>query len=1142
MDLPFRPSNLSPKEPEVPEPRPAARGRFPRATLIFILAVVGACAPAPAALGAAPRTTPKPSGPPIGVFGSSGYMEQVEAARRAYEREEAARRTPEARQNRTVSRTSYRDLSAAEALTVGRERLPEIVLADRLDPVRLKPGQRIARFLGDFAARLDNGPGEPTTVLQSTMPIAAENERGEKAPIDLRLADTGRGFAPANPLDETRLGDTAASALSLEDAGVSMNVPGAPAPGLEVKDKLFYANVGTGADTDLVLQPTPGGTQASFILRSEDSPETLQMELDVPEGAQARLFDPQAESSIAGGPPQPSSGVEVVRAGRRIVQIAPAFAYDDDNQPIPVRYELLGRRLSIHVDFRDKDVKFPITVDPYFTQPFRPANCWTVWARGWNYREAGWNGYAAVGRQGNQPFSFFCDGAVGPALYMQATTNPGYVEYDNMNWYWKAPPNTFITQAAFTTFGINVNSYLHEGIMQANHANWDDNPTVEFNSFPQWTYRWHCAGGPSCPFAPATTSENNEATSGMAMTGPSDWGRGMAPTLAINYGVFNVYDRNDPYISSYSLVPSTHQDGWFKANEIAGLASVSAGDIGLGVYQVAVARANGSLVAGAATGLFCSTVDGAYASQGEPPCPRNRTTSVGVNTNELTEGNNTLYAIARDVVDHVTPITGPGFTVKVDKTAPRLSISGPLRDGEDLNGDDSYPLIVQAYDDRSQTVSSGVQRIEIWVDGAHRRTTTQSSPCPDDGCPLDDFFDMGAAPGSHQIIVKVFDKAGNEASDTWNVVIGSGPPNTTADPTVDEMVLNAALEPYPADEDCEASAPAIDTTEPQQVVEGTWPGGTEKTEVFADGSYTVTRCGATGQLAIRQHVEAVEVPTGATQYLATETVEPAPGGGLVATSSVLPDADDPVFATDWQAHGADALAEVVSPTAGTNLPSPSPPEETESENPTMAAFPYESGCDTRNYARVRPPAVWPQVNNIAGPQFRVNNQSLPRARANARIIDGEQSWNTTYDACRQPLRHDFRARYQGFTTARANRYGDGQDVVDFGNLGDLGRCDLALACGKNFAIPVNGGWRMVESDIRFDGRNDGGRFYTGAGRDVPSGLFDLWGVAAHEWGHSAGLGHSPNPTQTMVSDLYAGVNNYRTLGLSDVVGVNNLYR
>jgi hypothetical protein len=155
--------------------------------------------------------------------------------------------------------------------------------------------------------------------------------------------------------------------------------------------------------------------------------------------------------------------------------------------------------------------------------------------------------------------------------------------------------------------------------------------------------------------------------------------------------------------------------------------------------------------------------------------------------------------------------------------------------------------------------------------------------------------------------------------------------------------------------------------------------------------------------------------------------------------------------------------------------------------------------------------------------FRVNttNLDLPDAAVPPALIAGAGAWTTQTNA-------SFQFQYAGTSTVTTNTY-DGVNVVMFRNASS----GSAIAT----AYWWSSGSRIIDADIVFwDGAF---RFFTGS--TGCSGGFYLEDIAAHEFGHALGLGHSAVAGATMYPSVSSCATGNRTLDADDISGVEALY-
>jgi len=167
-------------------------------------------------------------------------------------------------------------------------------------------------------------------------------------PVDLDLRRSDSGWEPGNPAHPLRLGERADEALALPEA-LSVGLPDSKAEGAKKHNEVFFSDVAT--DTDAWFGPTLTGARVAFQLRSQDSPESLRLRLDPGAGATLREVE---------------GAIEVVRNGKRVGSMSAPTAFDADDEPLESSLRLKGSDVLIDVAHRDKDVRYPLALDPAY--------------------------------------------------------------------------------------------------------------------------------------------------------------------------------------------------------------------------------------------------------------------------------------------------------------------------------------------------------------------------------------------------------------------------------------------------------------------------------------------------------------------------------------------------------------------------------------------------------------------------------------------------------------------------------------------------------------------------------------------------------------------------------------------------------
>ena len=162
--------------------------------------------------------------------------------------------------------------------------------------------------------------------------------------------------------------------------------------------------------------------------------------------------------------------------------------------------------------------------------------------------------------------------------------------------------------------------------------------------------------------------------------------------------------------------------------------------------------------------------------------------------------------------------------------------------------------------------------------------------------------------------------------------------------------------------------------------------------------------------------------------------------------------------------------------------------------------------------------AWPQPQT---PYF-VNpaNLDLPGPAADAAVRAGAEAWLQQAGA--------FRFIYSG-TSSQTTNTNDQINLVVFRNASNA----PAIATTYWWSM----GSQIIDADIVF--WDEAFTFF--AGTTGCSGGFYIEDIAAHEFGHALGLGHSSLPAATMYPSVSSCSAGNRTLDADDIAGVRSLY-
>jgi hypothetical protein len=696
---------------------------------------------------------------------------------RAREKRDAVRRSDAAEAERKASRSRYKDKSKHEALAVARSKFERVLETPAWSGVNLHPGQRVKQYIDDYQALIDVGekPGD-TALVESTLPLLNADEE----PTDLALESEGEGFAPKAAEVDLALPPDAGDGVVMGGGKLTMTpVTNQPTDAIETEDKVFYANTQT--DTDLLVVPTARGFQTFHQLRSAESPEQLAFDVSAPGGASLRYGHAQGQTPEI-------RGLEVVSpGGKAIAKISPPVAFGADKQPLEVEWSFEGARVTISVPHRDRDVAYPLIVDPeYQLEDFRH------WASGsrdtynWRYNAAGgcslWGGHFGQG--------FWTYGHI---LYAQRHQQScGGEEW--AEWNWQSPRMSYIYEAQFH---YQNHPFREDCIVNALWGPWSGNwdGYVWLQCGDLWNhYHRHCPVNNDC------NMENGQPSNAAIWKVQNGWWggwRNYGPYAELGGAAVYVRDRDNPVIDRTG---HNTDDRWYRSGTMT--ANPKAHDDGLGMNK------------------FQLHIPGFVDDYRRHPCVRSRCPHIwelpndgqpifSYNIADVPNGINTVTLNARDALDK---ITGSNWSLNVDDEKPWLNVYGDLRNAVYagtwsgaktlwINSQDNHN---SPYTGAPSTARSGIVAIDVYVDGLKKHTQAQNCYS---NCRMDfswTFHSDRYAKGNHDIRVVARDGAGNEfTSSTWTVsTTPSAPGSETerSDPTDTGDIPDSPTEPV--DYDC----------------------------------------------------------------------------------------------------------------------------------------------------------------------------------------------------------------------------------------------------------------------------------------------------------------------------------------------------
>lgn len=625
----------------------------------------------------------------------------------------------------------------------------------------------VTRYLSSYAAIIKTD-GQPL-LARSTTPLRSVVGSGSQAPVSLELERRGDAVVAENPVAPIQISTDPGEGVAVA-GGITVRATdpdGGQAPVID-GDRVLFANVDP--DVDLIASAVPaGGAEFSWLLRTPDAADQY-LDLALPAGATVTGKD---------------GGARVISAaGAVIATVSRPVAIDADGTAVTSTMSVQGTRLRVHTQTQGRDVRWPVLVDPAViparfgsSNPY--SNAWPHWERFESCTGA------ACGPTANR-FSRQDGGPLG------VTLNPGTGYSGNLyGWKYKAPGSAasgaFVAQA--DAGGLShfqqSQSALFAGIYETDPGGAPD------GARNQWT---HDAGAGAMGSGQLYTLDAR-SSAGLrictnALTGTpftcdtqSDWSspaHGREGNI-VGFGLHNfsstLTDPNGFSIGNMQLlfgqrtVPydltTNIPSGW--VNSFPAL-NLTAQDQGLGVYEYEL-NVNGTTVAVPSP---CNGYDA--NSTNYRPCPTTGETSVpNTNNTVFPEGTNQLQIAPKNIFSK--PGTTSTHTLKIDRTAPTVSVTGQLRTlTQDESGQDLFPLRIEARDgDPNGPPSarrSGVKSIRVTVDGVEQPIDLQRGACGADSCPLSADYELDTddfGEGSHTVRVEVRDYLNQLFADQWTI-------------------------------------------------------------------------------------------------------------------------------------------------------------------------------------------------------------------------------------------------------------------------------------------------------------------------------------------------------------------------------------
>lgn len=631
------------------------------------------------------------------------------------------------------------------------------------------PGEQPEESLSAFGEEGGHGY-EGATLLESSVPLRTEAASGEQETVDLGLEHAEGQLKQANPIVEVDVPQELGEGVDLPEPGVQIELAGAPderVASTADKSVAFYPNVAK--DTDFAVAPTPTGVETLTQLRSSAAPHWQTLNLSLPAGADLHATK--------------NGGAEVTRDEETLVGIAPPTAIDANGAKVPVSLEVTGNSLTLEVS-SEESTQFPVLLDPLF-QTYEwyakntraGINIWKTGEEEWSREEiqhsGGYkylcNNICTLGQEA--PLSYEL-----PGLWVQK----GEVNTsgDHASWIYTVPryftdqsqygerPHSFINH-------MTLSNLYFKGIYPANSPYlvaglWDPN-----NGWASLLQHEGSAGHGLTDMSYAYQFTNPNTNTNVKLASAGLWslesGTNGVSHLYVGTATMELAEpAND--VPGFGSISGPSQ--W--VNQTAAPIEFTVSDAGLGVYAMTVTDAQ-SPPHSWKTPYGCVGV-------GDSACPHTwKSTDAGhpalkYEPSVLPQGTNTLKIVAEDPLGHVS--TSANVQVKVDRTAPELTLSGPLTEQAALGWNRaSYALNLNAADGTEAAPQSGVAKAVVEVDG---KVAYESAPgCLTKNCPLSREWTLDASQyslGQHTVTVKATDAVSLTTTKTLTIELRSAPP------------------------------------------------------------------------------------------------------------------------------------------------------------------------------------------------------------------------------------------------------------------------------------------------------------------------------------------------------------------------------
>lgn len=540
---------------------------------------------------------------------------------------------------------------------------------------------QVERYHSDHIALV--GPRDVETdepgLLTSLLPLRDENAFGQRMPVDLELERSAGDLQPQNPLAEVEIPAVLGEGVSLSDAGVKVELAGAPSEravsNLE-STTAFYPNVAP--DSDLIALPTPTGVETSTILRSPDAPRAQTFELSMPPGARLQASE--------------DGGAVILQDGKTIVVVKPPTAIDAEGDSVTVNLEVSGSSLVLQTTPGEGD-KFPILVDPIYETYFwnqYPNDYspeWYMADTGYPF-VAGWAGGGGLGL-----YSYL--GAITPGSQAMANYYVPRFFSDFNDPAVKARPTSYIKEMTMSqlSFLISENQpyynhpYVQMGLWSESKGQWVS-LGMRFGSEGQLT-------DPNYVYRFTNPNEVTDAKNG-GISLASFETQSHNRYVGVRQATVEISDKDSPGFGQIQ-----NPSGWMH-EQVSGQVGYTASDPGLGIYAMRLKQPK------ATGGSELRTTSAECLGSARKPCLRTLKSSeraLSFDPKAMPQGENFVSVIAADPIGHETTGTAK---LKIDHAAPNVSLSGTLTEQATLGTKLTEYILKYSATDGEDTAASSL--------------------------------------------------------------------------------------------------------------------------------------------------------------------------------------------------------------------------------------------------------------------------------------------------------------------------------------------------------------------------------------------------------------------------------------------------